>query len=144
MRSARIAWGLLDTLPSPIFGSYREPEAGTNSGATELGDLAEAVNTQGTHGMQFDYRFDAPGHPSNYYCRSDHYMYARFGIPIVFFTTGNHRDYHQVTDEVQYIDYQQLAQVGNFVYDVALAVANLDHRLVVDQPKPDPNAPCQQ
>jgi hypothetical protein len=49
-----------------------------------------------------------------------------------------------VTDEVQYIDYQQLAQVGNFVYDVALAVANLDHRLVVDQPKPDPNAPRQQ
>jgi hypothetical protein len=112
--------------------------------STELGDLVETVNTRGGWGMKFDYQYDADGHPSQYYCRSDHYMYARYGIPIVFFTTGSHRDYHQLTDEAEYIDYEQLALVSNFVYDVVLTLANLDHRVVVDKPKPDPNAQCRQ
>ena len=64
------------------------------------------------------------------YCRSDHYEYARYGIPIVFFTTGLHEDYHQVTDEVQYIDVAHLARVDRLVFDVAMQEANLDHRLV--------------
>ena len=63
--------------------------------------------------FHFDYQFDANGHPQQYYCRSDHYEYARYGIPIVFFSTGGHRDYHQVTDEPQYIDYDQLARVAH-------------------------------
>ena len=58
---------------------------------------------------------DANGHPQNIYCRSDHYEYARYGIPIVFFTTGGHSDYHQVTDEPQYIDYDRMAQVATLV-----------------------------
>ena len=112
--------------------------------STELGDIVEAVNQERPQPFRFDYTFDAPGHPENYYCRSDHAMYARFGIPIVFFTTGDHVDYHQLTDEPQYIDYQKLESVTDFISEVGLRIANLDHRLVVDQPKPDPNAPCQQ
>jgi hypothetical protein len=71
-------------------------------------------------------------------------MYARFGIPIVFFSTGSHRDYHMVTDEVQYIDFAKLARVAQLIHDVGLSVANLDHRVVVDKPKPDPNGTCVQ
>lgn len=112
--------------------------------STELGDLVEAVNASGDHGFTFDYQYDANGHPQNYYCRSDHYMYARYGIPIVFFTTGAHRDYHQVTDEPQYVEYEHLSRVTSLIGDIALQVANLDHRPVVDKPKPDPNAPCRQ
>jgi Zn-dependent M28 family amino/carboxypeptidase len=112
--------------------------------STELGDLVEKVNTDDRHGLAFDYTWDANGHPENSYCRSDHYMYARFGIPITFFTTGGHRDYHQLTDEVQYIDFEKMARVASLVEDVALHVANLDHRLPVDHPKPDPDAPCKQ
>ncbi len=112
--------------------------------STELGDLAEAVNREGGHGFEFDYSYDADGHPDNFYCRSDHYMYARYGIPISFFSTGGHRDYHQVTDEIQYLDFDKYARVTKFVGAVAEAVANLDHRVVVDKPKPDPNAPCKQ
>ena len=66
----------------------------------------------------FDYTFDANGHPENIYCRSDHYNYARYGIPVVFLTTGLHGDYHQVTDEPQYIDYPHMARVGRFVFDL--------------------------
>ena len=112
--------------------------------STELGDLIEKVNTEGKHGLVFDYSMDANGHPMNIYCRSDHYEYARYGIPIAFFTTGGHSDYHQVTDEPQYIDYAHMTRVDRLVADVALRLANLDHRVVVDQPKPDPRAACRQ
>ena len=112
--------------------------------STELGDLVERVNAEGKHGFGFDYTYDADGHPDNYYCRSDHYMYARYGIPIVFFTTGSHADYHQVTDEAQYVDYEKLARVTRLIADVATTVADLGHRVVVDKPKPDPEGVCKQ
>ncbi len=112
--------------------------------STELGDLVEAVNREGHHNLTLDYSIDADGHPSNIYCRSDHYEYARYGIPITFFTTGLHSDYHQVTDEPEYIDYEHMARVARLVADVALRVANLDHPVVVDHPKPDPAGSCRQ
>ena len=113
--------------------------------STELGDLIEKVNrTQEHPPFKLDYSLDRAGHPENLYCRSDHYMYARYGIPITFFTTGLHEDYHQLTDEAEYIDYPHMAHIATFVHDIALTVANLDHRVVVDQPKPDPKGVCRQ
>jgi hypothetical protein len=112
--------------------------------STELGDLVTRVNAEGGHGLEFDYTYDADGHPDNYYCRSDHYMYARYGIPIAFFTTGSHLDYHQLTDEPQYIDYEKMARVTRLIAGLALTVADLDHRVVVDKPKPDPEGVCKQ
>ena len=112
--------------------------------STELGDLAETVNKAEPTPFTLDYTFDANGHPENIYCRSDHYNYARYGIPVVFMTTGLHGDYHQVTDEPQYIDYPHMARVGRYVFDLAKRVAELDHRPVVDKPKPDPNGSCRQ
>ena len=49
-----------------------------------------------------------------------------------------------MTDEPQYIDYPHMAAVTQFVHDIALQVANADHRMVVDHPKPNPNAACKQ
>ncbi|MEO6864043.1 MAG: M28 family peptidase [Gemmatimonadaceae bacterium] len=112
--------------------------------STELGNLAEAVNTQDKHGLVFDYAMDANGHPANIYCRSDHYEYARYNIPIIFFTTGGHSDYHQVTDEPQYIDYPHMARVDNFIEDLLVHVGNMDHRPVVDGPHMDPHGACKQ
>jgi len=112
--------------------------------STELGDIVEQVNRDGGHNLKFDYSIDADGHPANIYCRSDHYEYARYGIPITFFTTGLHSDYHQVTDEPQYIEYEHMARVTRLVEDIALHVADLDHRVAVDHPKPDPNGVCRQ
>jgi hypothetical protein len=112
--------------------------------STELGDLAESVNRGEKRPMSFDYSMDANGHPANIYCRSDHYEYARYGIPIIFFTTGGHADYHQVTDEPQYIDYDRMARVAQYVADLATRLGNLDHRPVVDKAKPDPKGQCVQ
>jgi len=112
--------------------------------STELGDIVEAVNKSEPTPLSFDYAFDANGHPERIYCRSDHYEYARYGIPITFFTTGLHMDYHQLTDEPQYIDYEHMRKVAQLVHDVALRVGNLDHRVVVDKPRPDPRGACVQ
>jgi hypothetical protein len=113
--------------------------------STELGDIAEDVSKKEPMPFKFDYAMDANGHPQNIYCRSDHANYARYGIPVIFFTTGGHADYHQVTDEPEYIQYQHMARVDKLVYDIATRVANLDHRVKVDgQKAPSPFAGCQQ
>lgn len=110
----------------------------------ELGDVINRVNAEREFSFKFDYSWDADGHPQRIYCRSDHALYARHGVPVAFFFTGLHLDYHQVTDEPQYIDYEKLAQVTGLVHDVTLALANRDARPRLDGPKPSPNAACRQ
>ena len=113
--------------------------------SNELGDLIERANADGRRGFTFDYAMDANAHPMNIYCRSDHQEYARYGIPITFFTTGGHSDYHQVTDEPQYISYPDLARVSRMVYAAATALANMPSRPALDVPKPaDPHGQCRQ
>ncbi|HEX2202953.1 MAG TPA: M28 family peptidase [Longimicrobium sp.] len=112
--------------------------------STQLGDLIEEINRAAGHGFTFDYTYDADGHPDNIYCRSDHYNYARWGIPVTFFTTGGHSEYHMVTDEPQYIDYEKLAKVTRLIADVTKSIGDRPARLVVDKPKPDPYGECQQ
>ena len=112
--------------------------------SSQLGATIDTINAGRAQRMEIDYSFDAPGHPLNRYCRSDHFMYARYGIPITYFSRGYHVDYHQVGDEPQYIDYDGLATVAGFVREIAFAVADRPTRLVVDGPKQDPNAPCRQ
>ena len=111
----------------------------------EFGDSLEAANAREPLPFTFDYRFDAPGHPLQYYCRADHYNYARYGIPAVALSRGEHLDYHQVTDEAQYIDYPDLARVTKMVYAAAMVIANMEHRPKLDAPKPtDPHVQCRQ
>jgi hypothetical protein len=112
--------------------------------STQLGDLVESVSRDKGFNWAFDYQYDASGHPEQYYCRSDHYMYARYGIPIVFMSTGGHADYHEVTDEVEYIDFDKLSKVARFAHAVATAVGDAAERPLVDKPKPDPHGNCVQ
>lgn len=110
----------------------------------DLGDVIERVNAGRQFSFLFDYSWDTDGHPQRIYCRSDHALYARHGVPVTFFFTGLHLDYHQVTDEPQYIDYEKLANVTGLVHDVTLALANRDGRPRLDAPKPSPTAACRQ
>ena len=118
---------------------------GTRRLSAELGDVAEKVDATEAIPFKFNYAFDAPGDREQYYCRADHYSYARFGIPSINFSRGDHPDYHEVTDEPQYIDYDALARVAVYVRDLAVALANLDHRVAIDHAKQnDPHAGCVQ
>jgi Zn-dependent M28 family amino/carboxypeptidase len=110
--------------------------------SAELGTLIEAANTEAGLGLRFDRAGDLEGHPDGLYCRNDLSSYARYGIPVAFFTTGFHVDFREVTDEPQYIRYQHMARIVRLVSASALKLANLDHRPALDRPKPDPKARC--
>jgi hypothetical protein len=131
-------------------GAVDEPRGGPNYlqviGARrmseQLGDLLETVSREKGYNWSLDTTLDAAGHPEQLFCRSDHFNYARFGIPVAFITTGLHADYHQVTDEPEWIDYDKLARVSAYVRDLVDQLANRDTRLTLTQPKPSPRAPC--
>jgi hypothetical protein len=65
--------------------------------------------------------------------------YVRKNRPVTYFSTGYSRDYHQQTDEPQYVDYDKSARLGRFLHDVMVAIANRPDRLRIDGP--DPNYP---
>jgi hypothetical protein len=111
----------------------------------EYGDLLEQINAQLPLPFAFNYEYDAPGHPLQYYCRADHYSYARYGIPSIAVSRGEHADYHQVTDEPAYIDYVTLARVATLARNFVTALANRDKAPALEAPRPtNPHVPCRQ
>ena len=110
----------------------------------EYGELIERANAQQPMPFTFNLTYNQPGHPLQYYCRADHYSYARYDIPAVAISRGEHADYHQVTDEAQYADFDVMERIGKFAQSLVQLVGNLDHRPFVDAPKRDPNARCVQ
>jgi len=106
------------------------PNAAPNGQSARLGRIADSVNATLTPPFEINREWDSPSHPEQIYYRSDHYNYARNGIPVLFFTSGLHADYHRVSDEPGKIDYHKLARVAAYIYDVGLAVADRPGRLV--------------
>ncbi|HET7695798.1 MAG TPA: M28 family peptidase [Vicinamibacterales bacterium] len=100
---------------------------GSDRISTELHNVNEDANSGLEKPMQLDYEMNDPADPESIYTRSDHYSYASRGIPIIFYTTGLHRDYHYVTDEVSKIEFPKLAHIAQLVYSTGARVANLDH-----------------
>ncbi len=113
--------------------------------STQLGATIDSINASyGRDSLAIDYSYDAAGHPLNRYCRSDHFEYARYGIPITYFSLGYSPDYHMVSDEPQYVDYDHSQKVATFVRDIVVASADRAQRYVVDGPRQDPKLPCRQ
>jgi hypothetical protein len=109
---------------------------GSDRISTELHNLNEESNSGLEKPMKLDYEMNDPADPESIYTRSDHYSYASRGIPIIFYTTGLHRDYHYVTDEVSKIEFPKLAHIAQLVYTTGMKVANLDHIPVRDNKGP--------
>lgn len=100
--------------------------------STQLGEINDAQNKRYT-GLQLDYTFDAPNDPNRFYYRSDHYNFAKHGIPVAFFFSGVHEDYHGPHDEVDRIRFDLLHQRALLVFYTAWELANRDQRIVVDR-----------
>jgi len=96
--------------------------------STELHNVNEDANAALPSPLMLNYELNDPSDLESIYTRSDHYSYASKGVPIIFFTTGLHRDYHYVTDEVDKIEFPKMAKVAALVYGTAARVANLDHQ----------------
>jgi Zn-dependent M28 family amino/carboxypeptidase len=104
---------------------------GADKLSTELNQISEETNAA-TARMRFDYTYNDEKHPERFYYRSDHYNYAKHGIPIIFYFTGVHRDYHKPTDDVDKIDFRKMERITRMIFATGWRVANLDHRLAVD------------
>jgi hypothetical protein len=100
------------------------PRASPNGQSRRLGEIIDSVNARLALPFEIDRSWDDVNHPLQVYQRSDHFNYARRGIPIAFFTTGLHKDYHEVTDDATRIDYDKLARVARLMFDVGRVVGN--------------------
>ena len=87
--------------------------------------------------MAIDDTWDVPANPLNRFCRSDQVNYVHHDVPVTYFSPGYSRDYHQPTDEPQYIDYDHAARLARLIHEVMMAVANRPDRPVKDGPNPN-------
>lgn len=106
---------------------------GSDRLSTELHDLSENVNKNFTN-ITLDYTYNALTDPNRFYERSDHYNFAKYDIPVIFYFNGTHDDYHQPSDTPDKIQYDLLENRTRLVFHTAWEIANRNRRLVVDKP----------
>lgn len=109
---------------------------GSDRISTELDAIDRQANASLPRPLTLDYELNDPGDLEQFYYRSDHYSYAAKGIPIIFFTTGLHADYHANTDEVSKIEFQKMVRIAQLVYETGVRLANLDHQPARDNKGP--------
>jgi uncharacterized lipoprotein NlpE involved in copper resistance len=100
--------------------------------STDFYNLCEAVNTKYNF-LTLDYKYNDKNDKNRFYYRSDHYNFAKNGIPVVFFFNGTHEDYHKHTDEVSKIEFDALTVRTKLAFAIAWEVANRKDKLVVDK-----------
>ena len=100
--------------------------------STDLYNVCESANKLHVN-TTLDYKFNDKKDPNRFYYRSDHYNFAKNGIPSVFLFNGVHADYHKETDEVSKIEFDALTKRTKLAFAIAWEIANRDKRLVVDK-----------
>ncbi len=128
-----------------MIGRNRDNEAGQANtvfviGAdrisTDLHNLVVASNEALPQPLRLDFEYNDPADPNSFYTRSDHYSYAVKGIPVAFFFTGTHPDYHGAGDHVDKILFPKLVRIAQMIYQTGFAVANTDRVLERDNRGP--------
>jgi Zn-dependent M28 family amino/carboxypeptidase len=100
--------------------------------SSELYAICEDVNKKYIN-TTIDYKFNDRNDPNRFYYRSDHYNFAKNGIPSVFLFSGVHADYHKPTDEIDKIEFDALTKRARLAFVIAWEIANRDKRIVVDK-----------
>jgi Zn-dependent M28 family amino/carboxypeptidase len=106
---------------------------GSDRLSKELHELSEDVNEEYTQ-LYLDYKYNARNDPNRFYYRSDHYNFAKYDIPVIFYFNGVHEDYHMETDTPEKINYDLLAKRTELIFYTAWEVANRENRPFVDNP----------
>lgn len=99
--------------------------------STTLRKVTEEANNKYTK-LDLDYKYDDPNDPNRFYYRSDHYNFAKHGVPIIFYFDGEHQDYHRPGDEVSKINFPMLVKRAQLVFYTGWDLANRDQRPIVD------------
>jgi Zn-dependent M28 family amino/carboxypeptidase len=100
--------------------------------STDLYTICEDANKKYVH-LNLDYTYNDRNDPNRFYYRSDHYNFAKNGIPSVFLFNGVHADYHKPTDKVEKIEFDALAKRAKLGFATAWELANRENRPVVDK-----------
>lgn len=101
---------------------------GSNRLSNELHDLSEKVNNE-NYGIKLDYTYNADDDPNQFYYRSDHYNFAKHNIPVIFYFSGVHEDYHRPGDDPEKIRYEKMCRIAQLVFCTAWEVANKPTRI---------------
>ncbi len=105
---------------------------GSDKLSSELHLISENANDMYI-GTELDYTYNDPKDPNRYYYRSDHYNFAKHGIPVIFYFNGTHDDYHKASDTIEKIDFDKMERITRLVFYTAWDIANRDKRPVVDK-----------
>ena len=104
---------------------------GTDRLSSMLHETSERVNKK-TVNLELDYRFNAWDDPNRFYFRSDHYNFAKNNIPVIFYFSGTHEDYHMPTDTADKIRYDLLTKRTKLIFHTAWEIANMEEKIIVD------------
>ena len=104
---------------------------GSDRLSTDLHKINEDMNQKYAQ-VTLDYTYNSETDPNRYYYRSDHYNFARNGIPAIFFFNGVHDDYHQPSDTIDKIDFNKMEKIGRLIFHTVWELANRPDRIVVD------------
>lgn len=107
---------------------------GADKISKRLHDIQEQTNKE-FEKLRLDYLYNDPNHPERIYFRSDHWNYAKHGVPVIFYFDGVSEDYHQPTDTVDKIDFKKLERVTKLVYRIGWRLANMPGGLPKDAVK---------
>ncbi len=105
---------------------------GADKLSTELHDINEAANADHLN-MVLDYRYNVPGEPNRFYFRSDHYNFAKNGVPAIFYFNGKHADYHKSTDTLEKIDFEAMTLRTRLVFHTVWELSNRPDRILVNR-----------
>ncbi len=104
----------------------------TGGQSKELLEIADNIDRKSR--LAFDYSLSGRDHPLQLFSRSDHFNFVEKDIPVLFFTTGLHSDYHSPRDVVEKIDFKKMELIARTMYEIGLTLANRKTRITVDNP----------
>lgn len=107
---------------------------GSDKLSSKLHEVSEEANKKYVN-FKLDYTFNDPKDPNRFYYRSDHYNFAKMGVPVIFYFTGVHEDYHRPGDDVEKILFDKQSEIVKLVFHTAWELVNRDERIVVDSHK---------
>lgn len=101
---------------------------GSDKISSDLHNISEKVN-QDKIKLTLDYTYNDESDPNRFYYRSDHYNFAKNDIPVIFYFSGTHEDYHKPTDDVDKIDFDKIEKTTKLVFFTAWEIANRENNL---------------
>ena len=104
---------------------------GSDKLSSDLHNINEKSNALHTK-LTLDYTYNKEDDPNRFYYRSDHYNFAKNNIPVIFYFTGVHEDYHKPSDTVDKIDFQKMEKITKLIFFTAWTLANREDRILVD------------